>query len=369
MKIQFYIYILFLLFYCAGNVWAGNPERAGQAGGTQLMVNPFARSAGLNGVNVADVRGIESMASNPAGVAHTEKTEVVFSHSRHLSSAGISINAFGLSQALGKEGTGGVLGVSFMSYNMGDINITTIDNPDGGLGTFSPTFLNIGLTYAKAMVPDRIFVGFTIKLVHEAIPDVSASGVALDGGVQYRTKGKNGKPGKFGLGVTLRNIGPEMSYSGDGLTYRAYTGTDSYNNKVSTVASTYELPSVLMIGASYRITLGDRDSSTISDHNFLPMLTFVSNSFANDQFCIGVEYSFRDILRVRGSYAIESDASDAEMSRNAFTGLAFGASLELPFGQKNDFTGRGRSTFGVDYGLRQTHFFGFTHTVGIRMNL
>lgn len=358
-----------MLIISAGNSFAGNPERSGQAGGTQLMVNPYARSSGVNGMNVADVRGIESVAINPAGIAHTEKTEVVFSHSRYLSSAGISINAFGLSQALGKEGTGGVLGLSFMSFSMGEIPITTIDNPDGGLGTFSPTFLNIGLTYAKSMVSDRIFVGFTVKLVHEAIPDLTSSGVAFDGGVQYRTKGKGGKPGKFALGVALRNIGPEMSYSGDGLTYRSYTGTDKYTNKVSTVASSYELPSVLIVGASYRITIGDNDSSIISNHVFLPMFTFISNSFSNDQYCLGLEYSFKDYVRVRGSYAIESDGSDSELARNAFTGLAFGATLELPFGSKNDLTNRGRSSFGIDYSIRQTHYFGFTHTVGLRLNL
>ena len=38
----------------------------------------------------------------------------------------------------------GVLGIGVMSMDFGDIEITTVDIADGGIGTFSPKFMNIG---------------------------------------------------------------------------------------------------------------------------------------------------------------------------------------------------------------------------------
>ncbi len=35
----------------AGIALAGNPDRAGQAGATELLINPWARSTGWNGAN------------------------------------------------------------------------------------------------------------------------------------------------------------------------------------------------------------------------------------------------------------------------------------------------------------------------------
>jgi hypothetical protein len=57
------------------NVQAGNPDRAGGAGATQLLFNPYARSFGYGGVNTASVKGLESFYLNIAGLANSEKTE------------------------------------------------------------------------------------------------------------------------------------------------------------------------------------------------------------------------------------------------------------------------------------------------------
>ena len=59
--------------------FAGNEQRAGQAGASELLINPWARSSGWAGANIAGIRGVESMFSNVAGLAFTEKTELIFS--------------------------------------------------------------------------------------------------------------------------------------------------------------------------------------------------------------------------------------------------------------------------------------------------
>ena len=57
-----------------------------------------------------------------------------------------TISSFGFSQKVGESG---VLGFSVMSMDFGDIEITTVELPEGGLGTYSPKFMNIGISYAK----------------------------------------------------------------------------------------------------------------------------------------------------------------------------------------------------------------------------
>ena len=64
--------------------FAGNEQRAGQAGASELLINPWARSSGWGASNVANVRGLEGMYNNIAGLAFIEKTELIFSRTNWL---------------------------------------------------------------------------------------------------------------------------------------------------------------------------------------------------------------------------------------------------------------------------------------------
>ena len=83
--------------------FAGNPDRVGQAGATELLINPWARSGGWNGANMAGMIGVEAMRFNPAGVIGIPNTEFLFSRTNWLSGADIYINSFGFVQLVGKE--------------------------------------------------------------------------------------------------------------------------------------------------------------------------------------------------------------------------------------------------------------------------
>lgn len=348
--------LLFALCLPALQGFAGNPERTGQAGATQLLINPYGRSSGINGLNASFTRGIESSITNIAGLAHTGGTELIFAHTIWLQGTDIRINSFGFAQRFGENG--GVMGISAVAFDLGDIEITTIDNPDGGIGTFSPTFLNISASYAREMVEDRIFVGASVKMVHESVPDAAATGVCFDAGVQFQNKSE-----KFKIGVALRNVGPTMQYSGDALTVRAQLAGDDagFDNAVSIKAADFELPAVLLIGTSYDILIGKTDS-TAAQHRITPVGQFTSNAYGYDQFGLGVEYAFKDYFMVRFSHIYEENIFDEEETRNAYTGLAGGVSVNIPFGG-------GRTAFGVDYSYRHTYFFNGTHTIGARLTL
>ena len=94
-----------------------------------------------------------------------------------------------------------------MAMSFGDIDITTADNPDGGLGTFSPNYFNIGIAYSKNF-SNTISGGLVVKLVSEGISNVNATGVAIDAGVNYVT----GDMRQMKFGITLRNVGPTMTF-------------------------------------------------------------------------------------------------------------------------------------------------------------
>ena len=196
-----------------GTSFAGNPDRAGSAGASQLLINPWAASNGLAGSNMASVKGLESTFLNVAGLAFVERNELAFANSMYLGGTGIALNSLGFAT---KVGGSGVLGLSVTSMSLGDIPITTEDLPEGGIGSFSPAFSNIGVTYSKSF-SNSIYGGLTMRIVSESISNVRASGVCFDAGIRYVTGENDG----LRFGIALRNVGAPMRYAGDGLTVTA----------------------------------------------------------------------------------------------------------------------------------------------------
>ena len=366
-KIIFKILVIYLTFSTYTlvplNVFAGNEQRSGQAGASELLINPWARSSGWGTSNIANVKGLEGIFSNVAGLAFTEKTELIFSQTSWLqygskmfdaNESVSSISSFGFSQKVGESG---VLAMSVMSMNFGEIEITTVDLPDGGIGTFSPRYLNLAFSYAR-IFSNSIYGGVTIKLVSEQISNLSAQGIALDAGIQYVT----GKKDNLKFGISLKNVGPRMSFSGDGLSFRNYVDPN-YEMTIEQRSSEFELPALLNIGSSYDFNF--------NIHRITAAGTFTSNSFQKDQYRIGLEYSFKEILMLRGGYVAEkgirynknySDQNSTESYRTtALRGPSAGFTLEIPMNNG--------STFGLDYSYRHTNPFQGSHSIGARINL
>jgi len=70
---QKYTYLLSCCLLLAGVAFAGNPDRQGEAGANQLLINPWARSAGLHSLNTSYVSGAEAMYLNVAGLSRIQK--------------------------------------------------------------------------------------------------------------------------------------------------------------------------------------------------------------------------------------------------------------------------------------------------------
>src|SRR6478672_12964904 len=245
------------LLLAGATAQAGNDQKRGQVGATQLQINPWARSAGWAGSNTARIRGVEAMNQNIGGLAFVKGTDIQFASTRWLSGTDININTFGLGQRLGENG--GVLGLSMMSINFGNFKQTTVDAPDQDIN-YTASVVNLGLSYSKTF-SNSIYGGITVRVISESLPNASATGIAFDGGVQYVTSLGKGEleEDNLHIGVSLRNVGPEMSFSGDGLSYRGQVNNGTYTQALEQRSATFELPALLNIGVAYDLNFSEEN--------------------------------------------------------------------------------------------------------------
>lgn len=326
-------------------VLAGNPDRAGSAGAGQLLINPWAASNGMAGTNMAITNGLEGTFLNAAGLAFINKNELRFANTQYLSGSGISLNAIGFGTTVGD---GGVLGMTVMTMGFGDIPITTEDLPEGGIGTFSPAFSNIGITYSKAF-SNSIYGGITMRIVSEAISNVRSSGICFDAGIRYVSGDR------LNFGIALRNVGAPMRFEGDGLTVTATPQGTATSLTMLQRSERYELPSLVNIGFGYDFYQSEMLNATLTGQ-------FISNSFTKDQFGGGVQFSYKEIFEIRAGYLWEDGISGDETVTTAFTGPAAGFTLNVPASTDG-------AIIGIDYGYRTTNPFNGNHSIGIHVSI
>ena len=144
-----YIAASLLVLGFMSEVQAGNPDRQGEAGVSQLLLVPYAQSAGLSGMNTAIVGGFESFGINPAGLASVKNIEISFQQANYLVGTDIRLNAAGLVKKLKN---GGSFGFALTNVDLGDISRTTTDSPEGTGNTFSPSIFALNVGYALSLI-------------------------------------------------------------------------------------------------------------------------------------------------------------------------------------------------------------------------
>ncbi|NOT37736.1 MAG: PorV/PorQ family protein [Saprospiraceae bacterium] len=347
MKREFYkILSLTFLTLLTIHLHAGNPDRQGEAGAYELLINPWARGSALNTLNASRVKGTEAMMVNPAGLGRISKRqEILAAHTRWLVPSGITVNSFGYTT---KKGENGALSFSLMSLDMGNIKVTTTESPEGTGATYKPTFFNLGVGYSYTF-GGKVSVGSAVRVISETISDLSAFGFCIDGGVQYAAGDEN----QFKLGIALRNIGSPMRFSGSGLSTQLQ-GPAGHQLTYDVRLSRFELPSLLHLGMSYDFKVGDYITTT-------PMANFTANSFGKDLLGVGLETEINKMFSLRFSYSGPLGSSDVE-TKGAYLGFGMGFGLEYPLDKK------GNNILMLDYGYRPTNPFQGTHNIGIGLS-
>ncbi len=186
--------------------------KAGTAGLQFLKLGVDARAIGMGEAYTAVSDDISSVYWNPAGLALSDKNQVMLSHTNWV--ANIKHEYLAVSKITNL----GTFALSTSFLHMDDMDITTEElfGPTGE--TFSPYNLAVGLTYASRFT-DRFAFGVTAKYLRESLgweKQHTINGYSVDIGTTYNTGWRN-----FIIGMSLRNFGPDLEYTidndGDGL--------------------------------------------------------------------------------------------------------------------------------------------------------
>jgi len=347
MKIRSLFFVL--LIGALAMVWvtevsAQSNKRLGTAGAAELLIPVGARDLAMGSAGVASSRGVESLYWNPAGTARmATSAEGMFSYMKYVADLNMSYAAVAANfKDLG------TFSFSFRSLDFGDIAITSVDDAEGRSGsTYSPTYSTLTFGYARSLT-DAISAGVGLKLVSERIDLVSASGVGFDFGIQYtQLAGFKG----LGMGVAVKNIGPQMRYDGSGF-LRDATASDGRRpeQKYKSEGASFELPSSIEIGLSYDYAMGENYIARASG-------VFANNNLAENEYHFGGELGYvTSGLQFfgRGGYTV-SENNDNDL--NPF-GATLGAGLVYKAPGIN---------VTVDYAWRDVKFFDANNIFSLKL--
>jgi hypothetical protein len=345
-----------LLGLAAGPAFAGSEARKGTAGAMELRIPVGARGTALGGAVASDITGVESMFWNPAGLAEVTGTDVMFSHQNYF--ADMKLNYAGVATSVGGFG---VVGVSVKVLSIGDIYVTTEQAPDGTGEILTPTFSVLGASWARKFT-DRVNFGGSMSYVAENVADNTANGLAFDFGVQYITDWHG-----FRLGMVIKNFGTSMQYSGPGFEVSVLDPCQDPNagvHKLSYESTKFEMPSYLSLSTNYNIVQSSKGRLTA-------LAAFQNNNFSGDNLRGGLEWVYRDMFALRGSYfgsfngtidqTTGAESYKFDSGDDLYSGWAFGAGLNTRLGEA--------SHVGVDFAYRpiKDGLFDDTYELGVHL--
>jgi hypothetical protein len=267
-----------------------------------------------------------------------------------MGNAGIALNSAGIAQRISESD---VIAISVQSLNYGDIPITTVANPEGNIGFFSPRANVFNVGYARSF-SSSIYGGINFKVVSENISNLKSTGIAVDAGIRYVT----GEQDQIKFGITLKNVGPTMRYKGDGLANQIDYVSTGITATLEQRSAAFELPSLLAIGGSYDFIFNENNKLNLS-------VGFTANSFSSDQYRLGLDYGMTTdklAFNVRGGFVYEKNIFSEENRSNALIGPTAGFSVDALVGET-------KNALGLEYCARFAGVFGIIHTIGATISL
>ncbi len=287
-------------------------SKAGTSAAPELLIPLGAPEVSMSGAVISFVSGPSAIPWNPAGLdVGNVSASALFSHRSYIGDIGINYAAVAT-----RISSFGTLGLTLRAFNIGQISVTTEDQPDGTGAFINPTFFTLGLTYSKQLT-DHVSIGATMNIVNESFSNVSASGIAFDAGIQYRNLGD---VAGLSLGVCVNNIGTSMQFSGSDLWLPA-TATDLSRGityyKVE--AASAQMPSIIQIGLGYEMKLDENTGLKLG-------IAYENNNYGIDEYRLGAELGLVKSLFIRGGYIYSTDPAGA---KSIFQNYSFGLGVDL----------------------------------------
>ncbi|OGU13940.1 MAG: hypothetical protein A2X61_16480 [Ignavibacteria bacterium GWB2_35_12] len=312
---------------------AGEYVKVGAAGAQFLKIGIGARANAMGGAYTAVCNDLTSMYWNPAGLADIKTIAANFSYTQWF--AGFGLNYGAISLPLGENFTSALYALSFSSDR---IKLTTMDRQEG-LGSYLWSDVAVGATLAGYLT-DQFSFGVTFKYIQTAFTGLSASGIAFDIGTMYNTGIQGIK-----LGFSINNLGTEQKFSGQDLqaTKKLIEQANASPLDVQYLSNSYTIPLAFRAGATTDI-MNDEENKLLAEIDFIAM------SDVSEQFAIGAEYTWNNLLSVRGGYLIGQDQ----------LGLSGGVGVNYIGG---GFKGQ------IDYSINPTRNFGLVNRISVGLTL
>jgi hypothetical protein len=299
----------------AGSVRSAEFDNLGTSGAQFLKMDVDARVVGLGGANVAVTRGAMALYYNPAGIANLDKRNLAFSYTDWVSD--IKYNYLAYETPI--HGFGNI-GVHVAVLTMGDMEMTTLEQPDGTGETFGANGWVVGITNAYQLT-NRFSFGVTAKYIREQISQLSANAIAFDFGTLYYTGYRT-----LRIAMSTRNFGTDTKFDGRELE----TTFDEDNNPstapilIKKETQSQPLPLSFRLGIAYDFEFNEQSK-------LLTTLDGYNTRDRGQQASLGFEYTWRDRLAVRAGYKMRTDEE----------GIALGGGY--------DFEISGFGTIGINY--------------------
>lgn len=263
------------LIATGGTAFAAEFAKVGTVGTKFLEIAVGARGAAMGNAFNAVSDDATAMFWNPAGLTNIDNTQVSVERIEWL--ADITYNAFAAARSLNN---GMTVGIFAASLNSGDIEETTVAQPDGTGRMFNVTDILVGAAYA-AKFTDKFSFGANAKFVREDLDGDIANAWAVDVGTLYDTHWRTVK-----LSMAIRNFGPEIQLDGG---YHDYDNGQSLDDETPYLE--YQFPMTFKLGASM---------SPVKDLLLAAELEHPNDNI--ERYNIGAEYGMMDMLFLRGGY-------------------------------------------------------------------
>ncbi len=282
--------MIFILLVSTG--YSDEFSKVGTAGAQFLKIGVGARYIGMGEASVAMVDDAYSMYWNPAGMAGMEQTEFAFTNVNWVENVDLNFISFAKPMEFG-----GTIGFSMSLLNIGQMEETTVWEPNGTGNTFDATSYSLGAGYARSLT-DRFAFGFKVKYVSERISEARSSAVAFDFGTRFTTGYR-----KLKMGVNISNMGPSLKFSGSSLNFKFRRDQNNTNYDpvdASLATENYDLPLVFRVGIAYDLLQTSMSTWTVTAEGKHP----------NDnlqQLSLGTEYSWNNTVALRAGYKFEYD--------------------------------------------------------------
>lgn len=312
----------------------GQQQKLAQTGMKFLSLSLDARASGFGSAITADEAGVSSIFYNPAGIARLDNLASI-SLGRVMYIADINYNYAGIALAP-FNGDYGVIGISFMNVDYGNLQGTVRANNDQGfvdVGNFSPSAYALGIGYSKAL-SEKFAVGGDVRIVHQ---DLGTSVVNTDANGGYISEDNKTNVLAFDFGIIYKTGFKSLDFGMD---------VRNFSREVQYKTESFQLPLEFKIGIAMNVF----DLLDNVDKDMHSLLICVDASHPRDypeQISFGGEYTFMKLISLRVGYVAPTDVEGIDAGigiKHSFSGYNF--SFDYSFTQNKVFSSEHRFTLG-----------------------